>query len=37
MAEWLKENGKENCTGCEPLNAYAADNPKIFKKSLYKY
>lgn len=37
MAEWLKENGKDHCTGCEPLNAYAADNPKIFTKNLFKY
>lgn len=37
MAEWLKENGKSHCTGCEPLNAYVADNPKILTKKDFKY
>ena len=37
MADWLRENGPSCCTGCEPLNAYLADNPLILKKSLFKY
>ena len=37
MAQWLKENGKSHCTGCEPLNAYVADNPKILTKKDFKY
>lgn len=37
MADWLRENGPTNCTGCEPLNAYMADNTKILQKGLYKY
>lgn len=37
MAKWLKENGKSHCTGCEPLNAYAADNPKILTMKNFKY
>ena len=37
MAEWLKYNAYNHCSGCEPLNAYLADNPKILKKGLYKY
>ena len=37
MSNWLKENGKSHCTGCEPLNAYVADNPKILTKKDFKY
>ena len=37
MANWLKEYGPSNCTGCEPLNAYLADNPTVLKRSLFKY
>lgn len=37
MADWLRDNGKEHCSGCEPLNAYAADHPKILTKGLFKY
>ena len=37
MAQWLRENGKKSCTGCEPINAYAADNPKILNMEDYKY
>ena len=37
MADWLKDNGYNHCSGCEPLNAYLAENPKILKKGLFKY
>lgn len=37
MANWLKENGKNHCSGCEPLNAYAADNPTILSLKSFKY
>ena len=37
MAEWLKDNGPTHCSGCEPLNAYAADNTHILKKELSKF
>ena len=33
---WLKENSS-NCTGCEPLNAYINDNPKIMLEDDIKY
>lgn len=37
MAKWLKVHGKSYCTGCEPLNAFASDNPKILTKTNFKY
>lgn len=37
MADWLREYGPTHCTGCEPLNAYMADNPKELQKSLFKF
>ena len=37
MAKWLKDNGKDHCSGCEPLNAYAADHPEVFTRRLFKY
>ena len=37
MASWLKENGPTHCSGCEPLNAYAGDNPKVLKEQLIKF
>ena len=37
MADYLRDNGPSICSGCEPLNAFASDNPKILKKNLFKY
>lgn len=37
MASWLKDNASTHCTGCEPLNAFIAENPKILEKDLFKY
>lgn len=37
MATWLKENGINNCAGCEPINAYLSDNPDIISTNIFKY
>lgn len=35
MRNWLKENGPKNCTGCEPLNVYLAENPNCLEKDIF--
>lgn len=37
MAAWLKENGVNNCAGCEPINAYLSDNPNIISENIFNY
>lgn len=35
-ALWYYQHGKEQCEGCEPLNAWASDNPKELESDIFK-
>lgn len=34
-ANWLRENGPKNCTGCEPINAYLGENPNALSENIF--
>lgn len=37
MADWLRDNGPNKCTGCGPINVWLAENPELLEEDVFLY